>query len=193
MAGAEDSSFYPGLALPVGSLMVPTTSVGFENCYSEAGWGCSWFSGDGWCCPSSSRASCGCSGSSRAPPSPACPRTSFCGLGADAEGACNSGTTLSAMVYSRTCCSVMAVFVGGSVTPLDSSSGLWVDAELYKSMIKNKGDDIDQLFYTHTSSRRLTGLYSKIRWQTEISLASRARHPFLPLGRWSGLALPHRF
>jgi hypothetical protein len=47
----------------------------------------------------------------------------------------------------------MAVFVDGSVAPLDSSSGLWVDAELYKSMTNNKGDDIDQLFYTHTSSR----------------------------------------
>jgi hypothetical protein len=30
---------------------------------------------------------------------------------------------------------------------------LWVDAELYKSMTNNKGDDINQLFYTHTSSR----------------------------------------
>jgi hypothetical protein len=47
----------------------------------------------------------------------------------------------------------MAVFVDGSVASLDSSSGLWVDAELYKSMTNNKGDDIDQLFYTHTSSR----------------------------------------
>jgi hypothetical protein len=47
----------------------------------------------------------------------------------------------------------MAVFGGGSVAPLDSSSGLWVDAELYKSITSNKGDDINQLFYTHTSSR----------------------------------------
>jgi hypothetical protein len=29
MAGAKDSSFSPGLALLVGSLMVPTTSAGF--------------------------------------------------------------------------------------------------------------------------------------------------------------------
>jgi hypothetical protein len=32
----------------------------------------------------------------------------------------------------------MAIFGGGSVTPPDSSSGLWVDAELYKSMTNNK-------------------------------------------------------
>jgi hypothetical protein len=47
----------------------------------------------------------------------------------------------------------MAVFGGGSVAPPDSSSDLWVDAELYKSITSNKGDDINQLFYTHTSSR----------------------------------------
>jgi hypothetical protein len=47
----------------------------------------------------------------------------------------------------------MVVFGGGSVAPPDSSSSLWVDAELYKSMTSNKGDDIDQLFYTHTSLR----------------------------------------
>jgi hypothetical protein len=47
----------------------------------------------------------------------------------------------------------MAVFGGGSVAPPDSSSGLWVNAELYKSITNNKGDDINQLFYTHTSSR----------------------------------------
>jgi hypothetical protein len=45
----------------------------------------------------------------------------------------------------------MAVFGGGSVAPPDSFFGLWVDAELYKSITSNKGDDIDQLFYTHTS------------------------------------------
>jgi hypothetical protein len=47
----------------------------------------------------------------------------------------------------------MAVFGGGSVAPPDSSFSLWVDAELYKSMTNNKGDDINKLFYTHTSSR----------------------------------------
>jgi hypothetical protein len=46
----------------------------------------------------------------------------------------------------------MAVVGGGSVAPLDSSSGLWVDAELYKSMINKKGDDINQVSYTHTGS-----------------------------------------
>jgi hypothetical protein len=48
MAGAEDSIFSPGLALPVGSLVVPTTSADFGTCFSEAGWGCSWFSRAGW-------------------------------------------------------------------------------------------------------------------------------------------------
>jgi hypothetical protein len=76
----------------------------------------------------------------------------------------------------------MAVFGGGSVALPDNSSGLWINAELYKSMANNKGDDINQLFYTHTSSRRLTGLYSGIRWRTEISSPSQARHPSLPLG-----------
>jgi hypothetical protein len=33
--------------------------------------------------------------------------------------------------------------------------------ELYKSIRSYKGDDIDQLFYTHTSSQRLTCLYSE--------------------------------
>jgi hypothetical protein len=47
----------------------------------------------------------------------------------------------------------MAVFGGGRVAPPDSSSGLWVDAELYKSMTNNNGGDINQLFSTHTSSR----------------------------------------
>jgi hypothetical protein len=129
MAGAEDSSFSPGLALPVGSLMVPTTSTGFENYWSEAGWGWSWFSRAGWCCPSGFGASRGCSGSSRTLGSPTCPKTSVCGPGADVVGASNSRTTLSAMVCSRTCCSAMAVFGGGSVAPLDSSSSLWVDAD----------------------------------------------------------------
>jgi hypothetical protein len=47
----------------------------------------------------------------------------------------------------------MAVFGDGGVAPPDSSFGLWVDAEPYKSMTNNKCDDINQLFYTHTSSR----------------------------------------
>jgi hypothetical protein len=55
-------------------------------------------------------------------------------------------------------------------------------------MTNNKGDDINQLLYTHTSSRRLTCLYSGIRWRTEISSPSRARHPSLPQVQWSGLA-----
>jgi hypothetical protein len=45
----------------------------------------------------------------------------------------------------------MAVLGGGGVAPLDSSSGLWVDAELYKSITSYKGNDIDQLCYTQTS------------------------------------------
>jgi hypothetical protein len=203
MAGAKDSSFSPALALPVGSLVVPTTSAGFGNCcseagwgyswFSKAGWGCSWFSRSSWCCPSGFGASRGCSGSSGAPSSPACPKTLVCRPGADVVGACNSGTTLSAMVCSRTYCSTMAVFGGGSVAPPNSSSSLWVDVELYKSMTNNKGDDINQLFSTLTSSRRLTGLYSGIRWRTEISSPSRAWHPSLPLGQWSGLASPRHF
>jgi hypothetical protein len=163
MAGAEDSPFSHGLALPVGSLVVPTTSADFGTCCSEAGWGCSCFSEAGWgsygisrvgwCCSSSCGASCGCSVSSRAPPSPACPKILVCGPGADVEGAYDTGTTLSALVYPRTCRSAMTVLGGGSVALPDSSSGLWVDAELYKSITSYKGDDIDQLCYTHTSSR----------------------------------------
>jgi hypothetical protein len=47
----------------------------------------------------------------------------------------------------------MAVFGGGCVAPPDSSFCLWVDAELYKFMKNKKGDDINQLSYTHTSSQ----------------------------------------
>jgi hypothetical protein len=161
MARAEDSAFSPGLALPVGSLVVPTTSADFGSCcsgagwgfsyFSNANWGCSRFSGAGWCCPSGCGASCGSFVSSGAPPSPACPKVSVCGPGVDAEGACNSRTTLSTLVCPRTCCSVMAVLGGDGVAPPDSSSGLWVDAELYKSITSYKSDDIDQLCYTHTS------------------------------------------
>jgi hypothetical protein len=136
VAGAEDSALSPGLALPVGSLVVPPTSADFGTCSSEAGWGYSGFSRAGWCCTDGSRAFCGRSGRSRAPPSPVCPKISVCGLGADAEGACGSGTALSALLCSRTCRSAMAVLGGGSVAPPDSSSSLWVDAELYK--IHNK-------------------------------------------------------
>jgi hypothetical protein len=46
---------------------------------------------------------------------------------------------------------VLAVLVGGGVALLDSSSGLWVDAELYKSKTSYKGDDIDQLCYIQIS------------------------------------------
>jgi hypothetical protein len=46
---------------------------------------------------------------------------------------------------------VLAVLVGGGVALLDSSSGLWVDAELYKSITSYKGDDIDQLCYIQIS------------------------------------------
>jgi hypothetical protein len=45
----------------------------------------------------------------------------------------------------------MVVLGGGGVAPPDSSFGLWVDAELYKSITSYKGDDIDQLYYTQTS------------------------------------------
>jgi hypothetical protein len=38
MAGAEDSIFSSGLALPVGFLVLPTTSIDFGTCFSEAGW-----------------------------------------------------------------------------------------------------------------------------------------------------------
>jgi hypothetical protein len=62
----------------------------------------------------------GCFGSSRA----------ICGLGAAVEGACGLVTTLSALICSWTCCSVLAVLVGGGVALLESSSGFWVDAEL---------------------------------------------------------------
>jgi hypothetical protein len=48
---------------------------------------------------------------------------------------------------------MMAALGGGGVAPPDSSSGLWVDAELYKSITSYKSDDIDQLCYTHTSSQ----------------------------------------
>jgi hypothetical protein len=44
----------------------------------------------------------------------------------------------------------MIVLVGGGVALPDSSSDLWVDAELYKSITSYKGDDIDQLCYTQT-------------------------------------------
>jgi hypothetical protein len=47
----------------------------------------------------------------------------------------------------------MMVLGGGSVALPDSSSGLWVDAELYKSITSYEGDDIDQLCYTQTSFR----------------------------------------
>jgi hypothetical protein len=162
MARAEDLAFSPGLALLVGSLVVPTNSADFGTCCSGAGWGFSCFSDAGrgysgfsragWCCPSGCRASCDCSVSSGAPPSPAFPKVLVYGLGADAKGACDSGTTLSTLVCPRTCRSVMAVLGGGSVAPLDSSSGLWVDAELYISITSYKSDDIDQFCYTHTSS-----------------------------------------
>jgi hypothetical protein len=63
------------------------------------------------------------------------------------DEACGSGTTLSALVCSRTCCSTLAVSVGGGVALLDSFSSLWVDAELYKSITSYNDDDIDQLCY----------------------------------------------
>jgi hypothetical protein len=43
----------------------------------------------------------------------------------------------------------MAVFGGGSVAPLDNSSGLWVDAELYKSMTNNKAEYGGKLGFLH--------------------------------------------
>jgi hypothetical protein len=47
----------------------------------------------------------------------------------------------------------MAALGGGGVVPPDSSSGLCVDVELYKSITSYKSDDIDQLCYIHTSSQ----------------------------------------
>jgi hypothetical protein len=64
MAGAEDLAFSLGLALLVGSLAVPPTSANFGTCCSEAGWGCSRFSGAAWCYTVGSGTFCGCSGSS---------------------------------------------------------------------------------------------------------------------------------
>jgi hypothetical protein len=149
MAGAEGSTSSPVLALPVGSLVVPPTSADFGtcssaagwgcSCFSEAGWGCSRSSRVGWCCTIGSGTSCGCSSSSQAQPSLACPKILVCGPRADVERACGMGTTLSALVYSRTCRSAMAVLVGGGVALPDSSSSLWVDAELYKSITSYKG------------------------------------------------------
>jgi hypothetical protein len=153
MAGAEDSASSPGLALLVGSLAVPPTSADFGTCCSEAGWGCSGFAGAGWCYTAGSGTFCGCSGSSGAPPSPACPIVSVCGSGADADGVFDSGTTFSALVCPSCCRSVMAALGGDDVALPDSSSGLCVDAELYKSITSYTIDDIDQLCYTHTSSQ----------------------------------------
>jgi hypothetical protein len=48
---------------------------------------------------------------------------------------------------------VLAVAVGGGVVLLESSSGLWVDAELYKSITCYRGGDIDQLCHTLMSFR----------------------------------------
>jgi hypothetical protein len=127
MAGAEGSASSPGLALP-------PTSVVFGTCSSAASWGCSCFSmadwgysvsfGVVWCCIVGSGASCGCSGSSRAQSSSVSPKILACGLGSDVDKACSSGTTLSALVCSRTCCSALTVLVGGGVALPDSSSGL---------------------------------------------------------------------
>jgi hypothetical protein len=50
MAGAEDSAFSPSLALPVGSLVVPTTFADFGTCCFGAGWGFSYFSDAGRGC-----------------------------------------------------------------------------------------------------------------------------------------------
>jgi hypothetical protein len=130
MAGAEDSAFSPSLALPVGSLAVPPTSADFGTCCSKAGWGCSRFFGASWCYTAGSGTFYGSSDSSRAPPSPACPKVPVCGPRADVEGVCDSRTTFSALVCPRTYRSVMAALGGGGVAPLDSSSGLCVDAEL---------------------------------------------------------------
>jgi hypothetical protein len=74
-------------------------------------------------------------------------------LGADAEGVCDSKTIFSALVCPRTYRLVMAALGGGGVVPPDSSSGLCVDVELYKSITSYKSDDIDQLCYIHTSSQ----------------------------------------
>jgi hypothetical protein len=44
MARAEGSASSFGLALPVGSLVVPPTSADSGTCSFAAGWGCSCFS-----------------------------------------------------------------------------------------------------------------------------------------------------
>jgi hypothetical protein len=87
----------------------------------------------------------------------------------------------------------MAALGCGGVVPPDSSSGLCVDAELYKSITSYKSDDIDQLCYTHTSSRQLTGLYNGIRWQTKISLPSRDLASFSAIGPVVGTSLATSF
>jgi hypothetical protein len=70
MARAEGSVSSSGFALPVGSSVVSPTSVIFGICFSGAGRGCFGSSGV------------------------------VCGPEAVVEGACGSGTTPSALVYS---------------------------------------------------------------------------------------------
>jgi hypothetical protein len=83
----------------------------------------------------------GCFGSSKA----------VCGPGAAVKGACGLGTTLSALICSWTCCSVLVILVGGGVALPEISSDFWVDAELYKSITSYKGGAIDQLCHTYAS------------------------------------------
>jgi hypothetical protein len=46
---------------------------------------------------------------------------------------------------------VLVVLVGGGVALPESSSGFWVDAELYKSIASYKGGTIHQLCHTYVS------------------------------------------
>jgi hypothetical protein len=46
---------------------------------------------------------------------------------------------------------VLAVLVGGGVALPESSSGFWVDAELYKSITSYKGGAIHQLCHIYVS------------------------------------------
>jgi hypothetical protein len=45
----------------------------------------------------------------------------------------------------------LVVLVGGGVALPESSSGFWVDAELYKSIGSYKGSAIHQLCHTYVS------------------------------------------
>jgi hypothetical protein len=118
---AEGSVSSSGFALSVGSSVLFPTSVVFGTCLSGAGRACF----------GSSAAVCG-------------PRVAI-------EGACGSGTTLSALICFWPCYSVLDVLVGGGVALPESSSGFWVNATLYKSITSYTGGAIAQLCHTYAS------------------------------------------